>query len=222
MSNGSNILKLYDEEGRLEMGLDEAGRGCLWGPVVTSGVILRPDLDVDDPRLIWIKDSKKLSKKRRDEMREFIIESVALDYHIDYAWPDEIEQYNILHATMRSMHRCVDRIQIKPEYLLVDGSFFPRYRTDPTIGHRTVVEGDGTYMAIAAASILAKTERDNWVIREVEQRSDELRKYGFEHHMGYGTLEHRNAIKRYGLDILHRVGWGSVPHTSRVPPPHDG
>ncbi len=193
------MLKLYEEEDRLEMGLDEVGRGCLWGPVVTCGVILRPDLDLEDPRLRWIRDSKKLSKRRRDEMREFIVDSVALDYHLDYVWPDEIDRLNILHATMRSMHRCVDLIRTKPEFLLVDGSYFPRY-PDPTIQHMTVEQGDATYMSIAAASILAKTERDRWTMEEVSRRPEELRRYGLERNMGYGTEEHRSALFRYGLD----------------------
>lgn len=201
------MLKIYEEEERLEMGLDEVGRGCLWGPVVTCGVILRPDLDLEDPRLLLIQDSKKIPERHRNEIRNFIIDSVVLDYHIDYSWNNEIDQFNILHATMRSMHRCIDYIQTKPEYLLVDGSYFPKYKKDLTIQHMTIEQGDATYMSIAAASILAKTERDNWVKEEVERRSDELSRYGLSKNMGYGTLQHRNALFKYGLDTMHRLSF---------------
>ena len=186
----------------IEAGIDEAGRGCLCGRVYTAAVIL-PN-EYNDDIYLEIKDSKKLSKKKRDELRRYI-EAVALDYSVQYADEKEVDKYNILQATIRSMHRALDNLNIVPGNIVVDGSYFKMYRDKDKmiIPHQLVTNGDNKYRNIAAASILAKTYHDEY-IENLLVDEPELEKYGWRTNMGYGTKEHMEALKKYGPSKYHR------------------
>ena len=183
------------EPGRIEAGCDEAGRGCLCGPVACAAVILPPDFDC--PQL---NDSKKLTARQRESLRP-LIEEKALAWAVVMVGPEEIDRINILNASITGMHRAIDALTVRPEHILADGN---RFRPYPGIAHTTVVKGDGKYMSIAAASILAKTHRDEYMLREAKQWPG----YGWERNMGYPTREHREAILRLGLTPLHRRSFG--------------
>ncbi len=184
-------------EGILEAGCDEAGRGCLCGPVSCAAVILPPGFE--DPGL---NDSKQLTATRREELRA-IIEREALAWAVVMVDAEEIDRINILNASIAGMHRALDALSARPAHIIVDGNKFKPY-TDPTTmmetAADTVVKGDGKYMSIAAASILAKTHRDEMMLRY----AGEYPGYGWERNMGYPTAEHRGAIARLGLTPLHR------------------
>lgn len=184
-------------EGILEAGCDEAGRGCLCGPVSCAAVILPPGFE--DPGL---NDSKQLTATRREELRA-IIEREALAWAVVMVDAEEIDRINILNASIAGMHRALDALSARPAHIIVDGNRFKPY-TDPTTmmetAADTVVKGDGKYMSIAAASILAKTHRDELMLRY----AGEYPGYGWERNMGYPTAEHRGAIARLGLTPLHR------------------
>lgn len=178
--------------GRNEAGTDEAGRGCLAGPVFAAAVIL-PD-DFSHP---WLNDSKALTERRREEMRA-VVETEALAWAIGTASAEEIDRINILKASILAMHRALDGLSIRPGAVLVDGNRFYPWEG---VEHRTVVHGDATFGNIAAASILAKTYRDEWMMRAAEQYPQ----YGWDVNKGYPTAAHRAAIVRYGLTPLHRL-----------------
>lgn len=178
--------------GRHEAGTDEAGRGCLAGPVYAAAVIL-PD-NFSHPLL---NDSKQLSEAHRDELRA-VIESQAVSWAVGIATPDEIDRINILKASIMAMHRALDGLDITPGGILVDGNRFCPWNG---VEHRTVVKGDATFGNIAAASILAKTHRDEYMTAMAEQYPG----YGWEINKGYPTRDHREAIARLGLTPLHRV-----------------
>lgn len=204
-----NKLLPYQTEDVIEIGIDEAGRGCFVGPVFIAGVILPNDiLELCEENDIIIKDSKKLSKKNRDRAREFI-ENVAIDYSIVSKDNTIIDKKNILAATMEGMHDVINNITIKPEKILVDGNHFNIYRdeTGEMISHQCVIKGDDTYMAIAAASILAKTSKDRY-IEDLVIKYPELNKYDLINNSGYGTQNHIDAIKMYGLTPFHRKTFG--------------
>ncbi len=186
----------------IEAGVDEAGRGCLMGPVYTAAVILPKEFSTDE--YLEIKDSKKLSKKKRDKLRKYI-ENIAVSWAVDSASPDEIDKYNILNATLRSMHRAIDKLTVVPEHLAIDGNRFMIYTDsdDEIINHTLIKSGDDKYRNIAAASILAKTHRDEYVLRLVENDPD-LKKYGWHTNKGYGTKEHMRGIYKYGVTEYHR------------------
>ena len=190
-----------------EAGIDEAGRGCLMGPVYTAAVILPTEFSTDE--YLGIRDSKKLSKKKRNKMRKYI-EEIAIAWSVDSAPPEEIDKYNILNATLRSMHRAVDKLKINPGHLAVDGnrfltncSFPPTDLEDDTIPFTLVKGGDNKYRNIAAASILAKTHRDEYISKLIEKTPD-FKKYGWETNMGYGTKKHMEGISKYGITQYHR------------------
>ena len=185
------MLKPYLQAGRIEAGLDEAGRGCLAGPVAAAAVIL-PD-DFDHPLL---NDSKQLTERQRNTLRP-IIESEAVAWAVVMVSAKEIDQMNILRASITAMHRAVDQLTVRPEWLLVDGNRFIPY---PGIRHTTIVKGDATMRSIAAASILAKTHRDELMCRLAEQ----FPCYGWERNKGYPTREHRAAIAAHGPTSEHR------------------
>jgi ribonuclease HII len=195
-------LKPYQSE--IQIGVDEAGRGCLFGPVFVGAVIWNND--INDKLLELIKDSKKLSKKNRAIVREFI-ENNALAYNVSYCDNTVIDDINILQATHKAMHKCLDNIygnNIKFDRILVDGnSFKPYIRNNYAIEHNCIVSGDNKYIQIAAASILAKTYRDEY-IENLCKEDDNLKKYGLMTNYGYGTKEHREAIKLYGYTKYHR------------------
>lgn len=190
----SNKLKSYHTEGKIEVGVDEVGRGCLAGPVVASAVILPNDFDYD-----IVKDSKKLSEKKRKEAYKLIIEN-AIDYSIEFVGPDYIDEHNILEATMYAMHKSLNKLTTKPQHILVDGNYFNGYKDIP---HTCVVKGDNTYYSIAAASILAKVTRDEFM----EQAHNDHPHYKWDSNKGYGSKVHRDAILEHGTTPLHRMSF---------------
>lgn len=185
------MLKSYYNKESVECGLDEAGRGCLAGPVVAAGVILPLGHGIDE-----LNDSKQLSKAERESLAIKIKEK-AIAYSIQSCSAQEIDEINILNASILAMHRCVDQLTIKPEHLLVDGNRFKPYLSIP---HTCIIKGDAKFQSIAAASILAKTYRDEFM----EQLSIEFPDYGWHTNAGYPTIMHRKAILKIGSTIWHR------------------
>jgi len=181
----------YFKKGITEAGCDEAGRGCLAGPVFAAAVILPADF-----KHSLLNDSKQLSEKRRYELREFIYEN-AVAYEVASFSPEDIDKVNILNASILSMHKALDALSIKPEHIIVDGNRFKPYNSIP---HTTIVKGDGKYLSIAAASILAKTYRDDYMIK----LHNEYPQYNWKQNKGYPTKEHREAIKKFGITPYHR------------------
>lgn len=189
-----NPLMPYLVEGRVEAGCDEAGRGCLAGPVYAAAVILPPGFC--NPLL---NDSKQLTEKQRYELRP-IIEQEAVAWAVGIVDNVEIDRINILKASFTAMHRAIDQLKVRPEHLLIDGNRFIPY---PGISHTTIVKGDGKMMSIAAASILAKTYRDDYMNRI----ADEYPQYDWRENKGYPTAKHRAAIKQYGTTPYHRLSF---------------
>lgn len=185
------MLLPYLHPGIIEAGCDEAGRGCLAGAVYAAAVILPEGF-----RNELLNDSKQLTEKQRYALRE-IIEREATAWAIGIVSPEEIDKINILNASFLAMHRAIDQLQVRPEHLLIDGNRFTPY---PDIPHTTVVKGDGKYMAIAAASILAKTWRDDYMNHLHEEFPD----YDWIHNKGYPTKKHRAAIAAHGATPYHR------------------
>lgn len=185
------MLKNYYEQGRVEAGCDEAGRGCLAGSVYAAAVILPPDY-----RNERLNDSKKLTARQRYALRQDI-ERDAVAWAVGVVTPQEIDQINILNASILAMHRALDQLQVRPEAIIVDGNRFKPYHDLP---HTTIVKGDGKYLSIAAASILAKTYRDDEIIRLAQEYPD----YDWQHNMGYPTRKHREAIRQHGITPYHR------------------
>lgn len=185
------MLKNYYEQGRVEAGCDEAGRGCLAGSVYAAAVILPPDYQNER-----LNDSKKLTARQRYALRQDI-ERDAVAWAVGVVTPQEIDQINILNASILAMHRALDQLQVRPEAIIVDGNRFKPYHDLP---HTTIVKGDGKYLSIAAASILAKTYRDDEMIRLAQEYPD----YDWQHNMGYPTRKHREAICQHGITPYHR------------------
>lgn len=184
-----NLLTHYSD--LIEAGCDEAGRGCLAGPVVAGAVILKPGTDFPE-----LDDSKKLTAKKRMALREVIMDQ-ALAYGIGIVSAEEIDEINILNASFLAMHRALDQLQTRPEFLLIDGNRFNRYHD---IKHICVVGGDAKYQSIAAASILAKTTRDLLM----EDYDAQYPQYHWKKNKGYPTPEHKQAIADFGITTLHR------------------
>ena len=204
-----NKLLPYQNEGIVEVGIDEAGRGCLFGRVYVAGVILPNNIiELCDEEDIVIKDSKKMTKKNKERARQFI-EKHAIDYSIIYKENDYIDEHNIFEATHRSMHEVVATLSIQPEKILVDGNHFRNYwtNTGDIIEHECVISGDNIYMSIAAASILAKTYKDKY-IEDIVQEHPEFKEYDLLNNSGYGTANHLEAIKIYGTTKYHRKSFG--------------
>jgi ribonuclease HII len=181
-----------------EAGLDEAGRGCYAGPVFAAAVILPKDFF--HPLL---NDSKQLKENERDLLRP-VIERESIAFAVAAVDNDEIDQINILQASYKAMHIALDNLQIIPEMLLVDGNRFKKYKK---IQHQCIIKGDGIYASIAAASILAKTYRDEWM----QKLHIEFPHYGWDRNKGYGTLVHRQAIEEHGLCKYHRKSFNIIP-----------
>jgi len=181
-------------EGKIEAGCDEAGRGCLAGSVYAAAVIL-PDGYQNE----LLNDSKQLSEKKRYQLRE-IIERDAVAWAVGIVTPDEIDKINILNASILAMHRALDQLKVRPEAIIVDGNRFKPYQELP---HTTIVKGDGKYLAIAAASILAKTYRDDYM----NQLAEEYPQYDWLSNKGYPTKKHREAIKQFGITPYHRKSY---------------
>jgi ribonuclease HII len=196
-----NPLRSHYQENRSEAGCDEAGRGCYAGPVFAAAVILPPDFF--HPLL---NDSKQVTIENRNLLRPYI-EANALAWAVARVDHDEIDQINILRASFKAMHLALDQLSIRPKLLLIDGNRFIRYRRTP---HRCIVRGDSIFASIAAASILAKTWRDEYMRR----LHTEFPQYAWESNKGYGTREHRDAIEKYGLCKYHRKSFNINPEES--------
>ena len=185
------MLASHYYNGKIEAGCDEAGRGCLAGSVYAAAVIFPEDYQNAE-----LNDSKQLTDKRRHQLRE-IIERDALAWAVGIVTPEEIDKINILNASILAMHRALDQLQVRPETIIVDGNRFKPYRQLP---YTTIVKGDGKYLSIAAASILAKTYRDDYMDRLAE----EYPSYDWLSNKGYPTKKHREAIRQYGITPYHR------------------
>ena len=198
------MLKLYHTEGLVEAGCDEAGRGCLAGPVFAAAVILPPDFQND-----VLNDSKQLSERQRYQLRE-VIEREAVAWAVAECSPQEIDKMNILRCSILAMQRALDQLTVRPQHILVDGNRWQPYRWNGGIVKAdTVVKGDATYMNIAAASILAKTYRDD----RMKALAQEFPQYGWDKNMGYPAKAHREAIARYGATPHHRMTFRLLPET---------
>lgn len=188
------MLENHYYEGMIEAGCDEAGRGCLAGSVYAAAVILPPSYKNE-----LLNDSKKLTDRKRKQLRE-VIERDAVAWAVGIVTPEEIDKINILNASFLAMHRALDQLKVRPEAVIVDGNRFKPYKDLP---YTTIVKGDGKYMAIAAASILAKTYRDDYMDRLAE----EYPQYDWKSNKGYPTKKHREAIRLHGVSPYHRMSY---------------
>ena len=198
----ANLLAFL-ELGRTEGGCDEAGRGCLSGPVVAAAVVLDPNKPI-----AALNDSKKSNEKNRLLLRDQIMNE-AISYAIGIVTHEEIDEINILNASFLAMHRAVDQLKVKPAFLLIDGNRFKAY---PNIPHACIIKGDAKYQSIAAASILAKTKRDEIM----ENLHDEFPVYQWKKNKGYPTVDHRSAIEKYGPSPHHRMTFRLLPDKSQL------
>lgn len=185
------LTPIYNKESRIEAGCDEAGRGCLAGSVYAAAVIFAPDYHNEE-----LNDSKQLTAKKRYALRQ-IIERDALAWAVGIVTPEEIDHINILNASILAMHRALDQLTLRPEFVIIDGNRFKPYHEVP---YATIVKGDGKFLSIAAASILAKTYRDDYM-HELHQQYPY---YGWDHNAGYPTKQHREGIALHGLTPYHR------------------
>lgn len=188
------MLLSYLHKDLIEAGCDEAGRGCLAGAVYAAAVILPSDYENQQ-----LNDSKQLTEHQRYALRE-VIERDAIAWAVGVVTPQEIDKINILNASFLAMHRAIDQLKVRPQHLLIDGNRFNKYQDLP---HTTVVKGDGKYLSIAAASILAKTYRDDYMNRLAE----EYPQYDWQKNKGYPTKKHREAIAHYGTTLYHRMSF---------------
>ena len=201
------MLASHYYAGKVEAGCDEAGRGCLAGSVYAAAVIFPEDYQNDE-----LNDSKQLTDKRRKQLRE-IIQRDAVAWAVGIVTPEEIDRINILNASILAMHRALDQLTIRPEAIIVDGNRFKPY-APPLFGggrgealpHTTIVKGDGKYLSIAAASILAKTYRDDYM----DQLAEEFPQYDWLSNKGYPTKKHREAIRQYGITPYHRKSFNML------------
>ncbi|MBQ6050281.1 MAG: ribonuclease HII [Bacteroidaceae bacterium] len=197
------MLEPYYHSGVIEAGCDEAGRGCLAGPVYAAAVIMPPDFRND-----ILNDSKQLTEKKRYQLRE-IIEREALAWAVGIVDNHEIDEINILRASILAMHRALDQLKVRPEEVIVDGNRFYKYRNLP---HTTIVKGDGKYMSIAAASILAKTYRDDFMLKIHK----EYPLYHWDKNKGYPAKVHREAIRQYGTTPYHRMSYNLLGDSQQL------
>ena len=193
------MLSSHYYGGKIEAGCDEAGRGCLAGSVYAAAVIFPEDYQNDE-----LNDSKQLTARRRQQLRD-IIQRDAVAWAVGVVSPEEIDRINILNASILAMHRALDQLQVRPEAIIVDGNRFKPYRTvvegtTVSIPHTTIVKGDGKYLSIAAASILAKTYRDDYM----DELAQQYPQYDWLSNKGYPTKKHREAIRQYGITPYHR------------------
>lgn len=192
------MLKTKYHKTAVEAGCDEAGRGCLAGPVFAAAVILPSNY-----KNKWLNDSKKLSDRLRYDLRPEI-EAMALAHAVASVSPKEIDHINILNASILGMHKAIDLLKLRPEHLIIDGNRFKPYQTVP---HQCVIKGDAKYLSIAAASVLAKTYRDDYM----KAMAGKYPEYAWEKNMGYPTRQHREAIRTYGATELHRLSFQLLP-----------
>lgn len=206
----------YKEDDTVEVGLDEAGRGCLFGRLYVGAVVFSNDMDDmfdHGATLKDIKDSKLLSKRKRDILYDYIQEC-ALDKAVAYADVDEIDRLNILQADIATMHRALDSLTVPVQRVLVDGDYWKPYQD--TEGY-AIVDGDAQYLAIAAAGILAKVSRDRWVESVVAEHPEYDTLYGLSTNMGYGTEKHMKGIETYGVTAEHRRSFAPVKKALGLP-----
>jgi len=192
------MLSLKYSSLQYETGTDEAGRGCLAGPVTAAAVILPDDFEME-----LLNDSKQLTEKVRMQLRP-LIQQQALCYHVVHIQPDVIDEINILNASIRAMQDCIRKLTPTPHYIIVDGN---RFKPVDDIPHTCVIQGDGKFLSIAAASVLAKTYRDEYM----ERLHQEYPMYNWKQNKGYPTLEHREAIRKYGTTPYHRMSFRLLP-----------
>ncbi|WCC44627.1 ribonuclease HII [Tenacibaculum finnmarkense] len=197
------MLKLNYSQYTLETGTDEVGRGCLSGPVVAAAVILPENFKHE-----LLNDSKQLSEKKRQELRPYI-EKHALAYAVAFVSHQEVDQINVLQASITAMQRAIAKLSPQPEFIIVDGNKFKPYKDIP---HQTIVKGDAKFMSIAAASILAKTYRDDYM----EKIDKEYPQYKWKKNKGYPTKEHRNAIREFGITPYHRKTFKLLPEQLKL------
>lgn len=192
------LLKMFSNT-TFECGTDEAGRGCLAGPVTAAAVILTPDFENN-----ILNDSKQVSKKNRGILKS-VIENKALTFGVAHVFEDEIDSINILNASIKAMHKSIELLNTEPSFIIVDGNKFKTYKN---IQHQTIIRGDSKYLSIAAASVLAKTYRDLYM----EKIHEEFPMYNWKKNKGYPTKEHREAIKKYGITKYHRKSFKLLPN----------
>jgi ribonuclease HII len=185
------MLKLKFSDHKIECGTDEAGRGCLAGPVTAAAVILKKNFLNND-----INDSKKISKKNRNKLKD-IIEKEALEFSFTHIFPKKIDEINILNASILAMQKSIGKLFTKIDLIIVDGNKFKNYKNIP---HQTIIKGDEKFLSIAAASIIAKTERDNYM----NKIHKEYPQYGWDKNKGYPTKFHKEAVLKYGITKYHR------------------
>ena len=197
------MLKLKYQEELLEVGTDEAGRGCLCGPVVAAAVILPTDFTHP-----FLNDSKQLTEKQRKILKP-IIEQKAIAFGVSFVDEKEVDKMNVLQASITGMKRSIERLEIQPEFIIVDGNKFKTYKDIP---HKTIVKGDAKYLSIAAASVLAKTYRDEFM----EKLHQEFPMYNWKQNKGYPTKQHRNAIREFGITSYHRKTFRLLPEQLKL------
>ena len=197
------MLALKHSHFQLECGTDEAGRGCLAGPVTAAAVILKDNFENS-----ILNDSKQLSEAKRDLLRP-IIELESLTFGVAHVFQEEIDSINILNASILAMHKSIKKLTPKPEFIIVDGNKFKPFKNIP---HETIVKGDGKYLSIAAASVLAKTYRDDYM----NKIHEEFPMYNWKQNKGYPTKEHREAIKKYGITKYHRKTFRLLPEQLKL------
>lgn len=197
------MLTLKYSKFKLECGTDEAGRGCLAGPVTAAAVILNDNFSNE-----ILNDSKQLAEVKRDFLKP-IIENESISFGIAHVFQEEIDQINILNASILAMHKSIEQLHPIPEFIIVDGNKFKPYKTIP---FETVIKGDGKFMSIAAASVLAKTYRDEYMTKIHE----EFPMYNWKQNKGYPTKEHREAIKKYGITKYHRKSFRLLPEQLKL------
>ena len=208
MGNNTEMLPFFKKD-TIEIGMDESGRGPMIGNVFAAAVIWDSKLTKEiDPFVAKIRDSKKVSKKQRPLIRDYI-EKNAIDFAVCFADNNEIDTHNIMQATFMAMHRCLDKINTKFDFIIVDGNTFKPYfdlKSQNYIPHECIVEGDNKYIAIAAASILAKVYHDEYITNLCKDNADMQldTKYNLLNCMGYGTKKHFEGIKTYGITQFHR------------------
>ncbi len=196
------MLKQYEFNPN-EAGTDEAGRGCLAGPVTAAAIVLPKDFENG-----ILNDSKKLSERKRSLLRP-IIETCAVSFGVAHVYPDKIDEVNILNASILAMHNAIALLKEDPEFIIVDGNRFKPYKN---IAYKCIIKGDGKYMSIAAASVLAKTYRDAYM----EKLHEEYPMYNWKTNKGYPTKEHREAIRKYGITKYHRKSFRQLPEQLKL------
>ena len=216
----------YLQDDKIEVGIDEAGRGCLFGRMYVGAVILPDELECFNDNgelLLSIRDSKKLTEKKREALYDYIKEN-AVDYSICWCSNEQIDEENVLQADLNTMHKALDSLSVPVQRILVDGDMWKPWSNKDNKDSENneeaevykIVEGDSKFMAIAAASILAKVERDRWVLSVCDEHPEYDERYGLRSNKGYGTAKHMAGIKEYGVTPLHRISYAPCGGTKKT------